>query len=72
MTKPDKTEVKFPYVTVQLSGTDSNAGAIIGKVRRALRGGGATPEELDQYFTESTSGDWDNVIRTAMRWVNVE
>lgn len=59
-------------VTVQLSGSDGNAFAIMGNVQRALRKAGATPEQLKQYQEESMSGDYDNLLQTAMRWVNVE
>lgn len=58
-------------VDVQLSGEDGNAFAIMGRVSRALRKAGASKEELDQYMDESTSGDYDNLLRVAMEWVNV-
>jgi len=59
-------------VTVQLTGEDGNAFAIMGAVRKALRKAGASTEELNQYSMESMSGDYDNLLRTAMRWVVVE
>lgn len=65
-------EVKFPQVTVRLSGEDGNAFSIIGRVANALRKGGASSEDVTQFTDEAMSGDYDNVIRTAMRWVNVE
>lgn len=40
-------------------------------VGNAIRKAGATTEEQDQWFTEATSGDADNVLRTAMNWVKV-
>jgi len=58
-------------VAVQLSGNDGNAFAIIAQVNRALRDAGATPEEIKQYQQESMSGDYDNLLRVAMDWVNV-
>ena len=71
-TEPDEPPtVKYPNVEVRLSGRDGNAMAIIGAVRRALRSAGAPEEELAAFFTEATSGDYDNVIQTAMRWVEV-
>jgi hypothetical protein len=63
---------KFPDVRVKLSGHDSNAGAIMGTVARALKRGGATREQVDEYRTESMSGDYDNLLQTAFRWVEVE
>lgn len=64
------TEVKYPDVHVQLSGTDGNAMAIIGKVAKALRRGGHA-NVADAFVTEATSGDYDNVLVTCMRWVDV-
>jgi hypothetical protein len=58
-------------VAVQLSGRDGNAFAIMGAVQKALKQAGATKAELDQYFSESTSGDYDNLLRVAMEWVEV-
>ena len=58
-------------IDVQLTGNDGNAFAIMGAVQRALRQAGASKEELDLYYQESTSGDYDNLLRTACAWVNV-
>ena len=58
-------------VDVQLTGNDGNAFAIMGAVSKALRKSGASKEELDQYREESMSGDYDHLLQTAMRWVNV-
>lgn len=58
-------------VEVQLTGEDGNAYAIMGAVRRGLRKAGATPEQIQQYQTESMSGDYDNLLRVAMDWVHV-
>lgn len=62
---------KYPDVHVRLTGTDGNAFAIMGTVARALREAGVPKEEIDEYREESMSGDYDNLLRTAMRWVNV-
>lgn len=64
-------EVKYPDIHVQLSGYDGNAYTIMGRVSAALRRAGVSAEEIEQYTEESTSGDYDNLLRTAMRWVNV-
>lgn len=65
------TATKYP-VKVTLVGQDGNAFAIMGKVSRALKQAGASKEEVDQYMEESMSGDYDNLLRTAMKWVDVE
>jgi hypothetical protein len=58
--------------TVQLTGNDGNAFAIMGSVRSALRRAGATKEQIDEYSNASMSGDYDNLLRVAMEWVEVE
>jgi hypothetical protein len=58
-----------PEVTVQLTGTDGNAFAIIGKVSQALRRAKIDPAPFQ---AEAMSGDYDNLLMTAMRWVDVE
>jgi len=64
--------VKFPDVTVKLLGQDGNAMSIMARVNRELHRGGATKEERDEFMNEAMSGDYDNVLQTVMRWVNVE
>lgn len=61
---------KYP-VEVSLVGQDGNAFAIMGRVQRALKEAGASKDELDQYLEESMSGDYDHLLRTAMKWVVV-
>jgi hypothetical protein len=63
---------KYQTVTVKLVGNDGNAFAIMAAVSKAIRKAGATAEEVEQYMNESMSGDYNNLLRTAMKWVNVE
>jgi len=58
-------------VAVQLSGNDGNAFAIMGAVKSALKKSGASASELSEYVSASMSGDYDNLLRTAMEWVEV-
>lgn len=58
-------------IDVQLSGEDGNAFAIMARVQKALRIAGAPQSDIDEYYKESTSGDYDNLLRTACAWVNV-
>ena len=64
-------EVKYPNVRVQLAGTDGNAFAVLAKVKRALQDAGVPQEEREEFFQEATSGDYDHLLQTAMRWVDV-
>ncbi len=62
---------KYSKVKVKLVGEDGNAFAVLGKVRRALVRAGASKEELDAFMKEATSGDYNNLLATAMKWVDV-
>jgi hypothetical protein len=57
--------------TVQLTGEDGNAFAIMAKVKSAIVKAGATPEQVSQYTMDSCTGDYDNLLRVAMEYVNV-
>jgi len=65
-------EVRYPDVTVVLSGTDGNAFAIVGRVRKAMSAAGVPDEMLERYRIEAMAGDYDHLLQTTMRWVNVE
>lgn len=62
---------RYPSIEVQLTGQDGNAMSIVGRVSAALRRGGVAAELIEEFTTEATSGDYDNVIATAGRWVEV-
>ena len=64
-------DVKYPDIEVQLTVVNGNTYAIIGVVERALRKAGVSNDERKQFVREATSGDYDNVLQTAMLWVNV-
>jgi hypothetical protein len=63
-------EIKYPEIEVELVGHDGNAFAIIGRVSQALRKAGHG-DQVKQFQTEAMSGDYDNVLRTCMKWVDV-
>jgi hypothetical protein len=64
-------QVKYPEIEVELVGHDGNAFAIMARVKSALQKNGVSSEEVDEYLAESMSGDYDNLLRTAMKWVSV-
>lgn len=72
-------EPKYPGCTVRLTGTSGNAVAIFRKVRRELINhlvDTGTPradaeQEGDVFQDEATSGDYDHVLITCHRWVNI-
>ena len=64
------TQPRYPQVQVQLSGEDGNAFAILGRTAAALRQAGVSQEEIDTFFAEATSGDYDHLLQTTMAWVD--
>ena len=68
----DPHQPRYPEVQVQLSGEDGNAFAILGRTSAALRAAGVSQEEIDAYFAEATSGDYDHLLHTTMAWVDSE
>jgi hypothetical protein len=64
-------EILYPEIEVELVGQDGNAFAILGAVKRALRNGGVAKEEIDKFMAEAMDGDYDHLLQTAMKWVNI-
>ncbi|MBW4636218.1 MAG: hypothetical protein KME30_31365 [Iphinoe sp. HA4291-MV1] len=68
----DTTSAKYPDITVHLTDRDSNAFMILGLCQRAARAAGLSPAEIKAFQEEATSGDYDHLLATAMRWFSVE
>ena len=64
-------QVKYPDIEVELSGQDGNAFAIVGAVTKAMRSHKVPNDEIDAFRQEAMSGDYDNLLRTALQWVSV-
>ena len=64
-------DVKYPNVTVTLVGEDGNAFAILGAVSRALKKADVPKPEINQFMDEAESGDYDHLLQTCMKWVDV-
>jgi len=56
---------------VKLIGTDGNAFSVMSLCRRAWIKAGKTTEEWKNIQNEMTSGDYDNVLQTAMNHFEV-
>jgi hypothetical protein len=65
-------DTKYPHITVQLTGNDGNAFAIMGAVRKALLADGVDDDEISEYMNDSMSGDYDHLLQVAMKWVDVQ
>ncbi len=64
--------VKHPEITVELIGYDGNAFLILGRCSQAMRRAGLSQEERDEFQKEATSGSYDDLLATCMKWFNVE
>ena len=62
---------KYPHIEVKLVGKDGNAFSILGFVTTEMKRNKIPKEERDEFLKEATSGDYDNLLRTCMKWVAV-
>lgn len=58
-------------VKVRLIGEDGNAFFIIGRVTKAMKLAKVEKETMDAFTKEAMSGDYDNVLRTCVKYVEV-
>jgi len=63
--------VKFPEITVELTGRDGNAFAILGTVIKALKRAGVPADAIDEFSSKAKSGDYDNLLATVLATVTV-
>ena len=63
--------MKYPNIKVKLVGTDGNAFAILSKVRGALKQAKVETSEIESFTKQAMSGDYDNLLRTCLCWVDV-
>lgn len=63
---------KYPEIKVKLLGEDGNAFHILSKVHKAMTLHGIPSYEIKKFTKEAMAGDYDNLLRTVMEWVEVE
>lgn len=61
---------KYKRIEVPLSGEDGNSFFIIGRVTKAMKRGGINASETKAFTEEAMSGDYQNLLRTVMKWVS--
>jgi len=70
---------KYPEIEVEISGQNGNAFVIIGLVKKALEKGLAErnmhPREIqaecDKFYVEATSGNYNKLLQTCIKWVTI-
>ena len=63
---------KYENVSVVLVNEDGNAFSIMGRVTKALRRAKVSDTAVKTFQQEAMAGDYDNLLQTVMKWVNVE
>lgn len=66
------TDVKHPEITVQLVGKNGNAFYILGLCKSAMERNHLPQNEIDQFMSEATSGDYNHLLVTVMAWFDVD
>lgn len=67
-----KENPNFPLdVTIDISGEDGNCFVILTRTIQALREVGFLQEEIDRFWAEATSSDYDHLCVEAAKYVNL-
>lgn len=64
-------KVKYPNISVELVGEDGNAFSILGRCKQAMRRAGCTSEQVLEFQNEATSGDYDHLLQTVIKYFNI-
>jgi hypothetical protein len=63
---------KYPNVHVKLAGEDGNAFYILSRCYQAANKANLDKREIEAFTDEATSGDYDNLLQTCMKWFNCD
>jgi len=64
--------MKYPNITIQLTGEDGNAFAILARCKIAMRRVDIDKIEVESFMKEATSGNYDNLLMTCTKWFNID
>lgn len=62
----------YPNIQVKLVGEDGNAFAIMGRVTKAMRSANVPPEVVAEFREEATSGGYDRLLQTCMKYIQCD
>lgn len=57
---------------VKLVGMDGNAFSILSRVKTAMKKGGWSKKEIENFLEEAMSGDYDHLLQTVIKYCEVE
>ena len=63
---------KYPHLRLALIGEDGNAFAILGRARRLMLLHKCSEVQIESFFKEAQSGDYDHLLQTCMRYFNCD
>lgn len=63
--------IKHPHIQVQLTGQDGNVFNVLGLCSRAAKKAGLPQEDIDAFYKEAMSGDYNKVLLTCQEWFDV-
>ena len=64
-------QAKYPEIEVELLGHDSNAFFMIGKTAKMMQRANLPKEEIALFKEEAMSGDYNHVLTTILKWVEI-
>ena len=65
-------DVRYPEIKVRLIGKDGNAFSVLGIMKAALYHSGISKEEINEFMGEAMKGDYNHLLQTCMKWVEVK
>ena len=65
-------KLSYDKPAVKLVGENGNAFFILGKVKKAMLSAGASRNETTEFMRKATAGNYDNLLRVCMEYVDVE
>lgn len=63
---------KYPLVKVHVAGAYGGFQPTVSAVQAAMRQAGIPLQELSTFYEDAADGDEDNLLRTCLRWVEVD
>ena len=64
--------VRFPNISVKLIGQDSSAETIVETCKTAMRDAKCRKRDIEAFEKEATSGTYNHLLATCMRYFEVE
>ena len=64
--------IKTSKPEVELTTCDGNVFSILGRCQKTLRRSKYSKEDIDQFISDASSGDYDHALQTVFKWFDVK